>query len=243
MDNYKLIDMHTHILPQVDDGASSMEDTMQMLKMAKEQGIRTIIATPHYGADMKEKSTIELKEIISKVQIEAAVIDPDMKLLMGNELYYSDSSLEEVKAGKALTLAGSRYVLIEFSVAVKYKTIYQGLRQFTLAGYAPVLAHVERYRCLMEEESRILELIELGVYIQMNSSSLEGSLFSKSLAQHKRLIKNRWVHMIATDCHNSTSRAPLLHKAFQTVVKLTDLDYAKELFCLNPGKILENKYI
>lgn len=243
MDKFELIDIHTHILPQVDDGSVSMEETIKMLRIAKEQGIKTIIATPHYGSGYKEKSIEELKNIKIKVEEEAVAIDSGFRFYMGNEIYYTESSLTDVTQGKALTLAESRYVLIEFSVGVNYKTLYQGLRQFIHGGYAPVLAHVERYGCLMEEESRIEELIELGAYIQMNGSSLSGSFFSKSLARHKRLIKNRWIHIIATDCHDSISRGPHLEQAVQAVIKLTDIEYAKEIFCINPGKILENRYI
>lgn len=243
MDEQRFMDIHTHILPGVDDGSPSMEVTGQMLKQAKEQGIRRIIATPHYGIGKGEKSPEELQETLKRVQKEADDMDSGIRLYLGNELYYRDAILEEVIKGKALTLAGSRYALIEFSVGVKYNTLYQGLRDFTLAGYAPILAHVERYRCLMEEEERIEEIRELGVYIQMNGSSLLGSFLNKSTMQHRRLLKNRLIHFIATDCHNNEARAPLMEKAFQTVVKLTEYQYARELFWDNPCKILENKYI
>lgn len=243
MDTIKLMDIHTHLLPEVDDGAADMEETVLMLNLAKDQEIRTIIATPHFGLGSKEKSTEELRECMERVQQEATSIDPAIKIYLGNELYYRESVLEEVIKGNALTLAGSRYVLIEFSIRVDYKSLYQGLNKFILAGYAPILAHVERYRCLMEEESRIDEIRELGVYIQMNGSSLLGNFFDKSVRQHRRLLKNRLLHFIASDCHNTSTRAPNLVKAFETVVKLTDWEYAVELFYDNPLKILENKYI
>lgn len=243
MKNIQLMDIHTHLLPGVDDGAADMEETIRMLKLAKEQGIRTIIATPHFGLQNNEKSVEQLVESKDKVQQEAAAIDPGIKIHLGNELYYRDSVLQEVISGNALTLAGSRYVLIEFSVRTDYKTLYQGLNKFIMAGYAPILAHVERYHCLMEKEDRIEEIREQGTYIQMNSSSLIGSFLNRSINQHRRILKNRLLHFIATDCHNCSSRAPYLEKAFQTVEKLTDGEYAKELFCDNPGKIIENKYI
>ncbi len=243
MDKFQIIDIHTHILPSVDDGSANMEETIRMLRIAKEQGINTILATPHYGAGFKEKSVTELMDIKCKVEEEAKRINTDLRIYMGNEIYYRTSSLKDVMERRALTLADSRYVLIEFSVDVNYKTLYQGLREFILAGFAPILAHVERYVCLTEDEYRIEEIIELGVYIQMNASSLIGSILSKSLGRHKRYIKNRWIHLIATDCHNASSRSPYIEKALQTIIKLTDIEYARELFYINPGKILENKYI
>jgi protein-tyrosine phosphatase len=232
MDTIRLMDIHTHLLPKVDDGASDMEETVRMLEMAKGQGIRTIIATPHFGLGSLDKSVEELIECKEKVQQKAAAIDPDIKIYLGNELYYRES-----------VLAGSRYVLIEFSVRVDYKSLYQGLNKFILAGYAPILAHVERYRCLMEEEVRIDEIRELGVYIQMNGSSLLGNFLDKRVRLHRRLLKERLLHFVATDCHNTSTRAPNLEKAFHIVVKLTDWEYAVELFYDNPLKIIENKYI
>lgn len=243
MDKFQIIDIHTHILPRVDDGSASMEETLQMIRIGKEQGINTIFATPHYGAGFQEKSVTELQDIKCMVEEEVRGIEASFRIYLGNEIYYRTSSLKDVMEGKALTLADSRYVLIEFSMEVNYKTLYQGLREFILAGYAPILAHVERYACLSEDEYRIEELIELGVYIQMNASSLTGNILSRSLSRHKRFIKNKWIHIIATDCHNATFRAPYTKKALQTIIKLTDIDYARELFYINPGKILENKYI
>lgn len=237
------MDIHTHILPEVDDGASTMEVTRKMLLQAKEQGIKTIIATPHYGTGKREKNPLQLKEVLGQVQKEADELSAGIKLYLGNELYYREAILEAVVRGEALTLAESRYVLIEFSVGVKYNTLYQGLREFVLAGYAPILAHVERYQCLMEDEELIQEIRELGVYIQMNADSLLGSFLNKRTAQHRRLIKNQLIHFIATDCHNNDTRAPKMQKAYQIVEKLTDPQYTKELFLANPGKIIENKYL
>lgn len=243
MDKLDIIDIHSHILPEVDDGSSNMEETMQMLRMAREQGIKTMIATPHCGAGYNECSVLELKERKQRVEEQLSDAALDIQLYLGHELYYRETLLREVMEGKALTLAESRYVLVEFALEIKYKSLYQGMREFILAGYAPVIAHVERYRCLTEQEERIEELIELGCYIQMNSSSLLGSMFSKRLAQHKRFIKNRWIHFIGTDCHNSKSRAPIMERALETVIKLTDIEYASEIFYKNQAKILENKYI
>lgn len=238
-----LIDIHTHILPGADDGSSSMEETLQMLKMAKQQGISTIIATPHYISGASRMPAARLLELKNEVQEEADKNGLEIKVLPGNELYYSESILEELKAKKALTIAESRYVLVEFSIWEAYNKIYHGLQQLILAGYAPILAHVERYLCLKKKEELIEELIKSGVYIQMNSISLEGGIFDTEAAYHRRLLYKGMVHLVATDSHDVKKRAFRIQNALKILRKNADDKLLEQVFMQNPGKILKNTYI
>lgn len=241
MKEIKFADIHAHILPGVDDGAANMEETRRMLAIARDQGIDTIIATPHYGFPGLQKGRKELWEILERVQEEARHIDREFRIYLGNELYYRDSLPEELMAGQALTLAESRYVLTEYSTGVNYRTLYNGLRNLILAGYAPILAHVERYECL--DRDRVKEIRELGAYIQMNSSTLLESIFQRRGMFYRKLLKNKLLHFIATDCHNVALRPPLMQQAFQMTVKLAGEAYAREVFWENQNKILENQYL
>jgi protein-tyrosine phosphatase len=239
---HNLIDVHSHILPGVDDGPSNMEETILMLSGAAKQGIRTIITTPHYAVGANNKSVDELVYIRNKVQEEAFQINSELKIYSGNELYYSESILEELKSGRALTLADSRYVLVEFSVRESYKRIYHGLQEFVLAGYIPILAHVERYQCLMRKEFLIKDLIEAGAYIQMNSSSLVGGIFHSEAAYYRKLVAGGYIHLIGTDCHDAKIRIPQMEDAIKAMKKCEE-GFLHKLLIENPGKILENKYI
>ena len=138
----KIIDVHAHILPGVDDGSENWNESIEMLRMAYEQGIRTIIATPHYhqGQDIER-----LKETTGILRQEAQKLDPEYGIFLGQELMDSEGILDELRKGRALTMAGSRYVLIEFLPNVSYSRLYQRLRQLQGAGYIPILAHAERY--------------------------------------------------------------------------------------------------
>ncbi len=236
-------DIHSHILPGADDGSGSMEQTLKMLLIAKQQRIKTIIATPHYVCGANNKQVARLLEIKEQVQKEAVKFDREFRIFLGNELYYSEDILEALNTGKALTLAGSRYALIEFPAGETYQTLYRGLGEFILAGYAPILAHVERYRCLKEEEERIEEIIKLGAYIQINSGSLLGGFLNREAAYHRKLVKKGLIHFIASDCHDTDYRPPQMEDTFKTVLKCIDNRLVNQIFLDNPAKILENKYI
>jgi protein-tyrosine phosphatase len=237
------IDLHTHILPGVDDGSRSMEQTVRMLQIAYDEGIRTIIATPHYIAGAKNLTPEQLKLICSQVQDEAWKIDRDMKILLGNEIYYSESVLEALQSGTALTLAGSRYVLVEFSPKETFNNIFRGLTRLTGAGYLPIIAHIERYRCLYKKEDSIVELHGLGCYLQMNCNSLLGGILDTEAMYHRKLIQLGLIHFLGSDCHDDQIRIPCMMKAKKRLHKRCDEGMLSKLFYEHPLKVLENTYI
>ena len=135
-----IIDVHAHILPGVDDGAKTMDETRRMLQLAP----------PHYLFGADSQSAEGLREVLAQVQREAWSIDPEFQIYCGNEVLYFDGMAEDLKEGKILTLGDSRYVLTEFYDNVSFHEIYQGVRKVAMAGYRMVIAHVERYFCLRE---------------------------------------------------------------------------------------------
>ena len=237
------VDLHSHILPGVDDGSQDMQETLRMLKLAYDEGIRTIIATPHYEAGAKHVTPEQLSRIRDQVQAEAEKIDQNMKILLGNEIYYSESVPEAIRSGMALTLAGSRYVLIEFSPKETFKNIYRGLGELVRAGYLPILAHMERYRCLYKEEDKVLELINLGCYLQMNVSSLCGGILDTESAYCRKLVKQGLIHFLGSDCHDDKVRIPSMLRAMERLKKKCDEEVLERLFYEHPFKVLENTYI
>lgn len=237
------IDVHAHILPGVDDGSGSMEETIQMLQIALDQGIRTIIATPHYITGGKNASVEQLKMVCAQVREEAEKLDKEFKILLGNELYYSEAIIEDLKSQKALTLADSKYVLVEFSVRDSYERIYKGLKDLLYSGYAPILAHVERYHCLNKKMELINDLSRLGCYIQMNSDSLVGGIFNSEANFNRKLLNNGLIHLIGSDCHSSEIRKPKMKDTVMILRKKCDEGLIHKIFLENPVNILKNTYI
>lgn len=214
--NTNLVDMHIHILPKVDDGSGSSEETKAMLKREYDMGVRTIVATPHCIADEKaaeraerikaayEKSCRLCKEVAEETGGE------EIKLLLGNEIYCSlavtDGILEMIKRGEAFTLNNSRYVLIEVGYTISFTEMFRIIKKFDDAGYVPVLAHVERYDALYKNWEYIEKLIDYGVIIQMNAESLSTPKgFMEKLSKLRKwcwqLMEVGCVHVLGSDAH------------------------------------------
>ncbi|MFA9464595.1 MAG: CpsB/CapC family capsule biosynthesis tyrosine phosphatase [Velocimicrobium sp.] len=237
-------DVHIHLLPGVDDGASSMDITRQMLQRAYDQGVRVLIATPHYISATTTMTKDTRLEILEEVRKEAISIAPDLRVEMGNELYYSESILADLLEGKAATMCDSDYVLVEFATNVAYKELYRGMRRFVEAGYRPILAHVERYDCLWKEYAKLKELISLGAYIQMNAESLMGGFLDGRAAYCRKLILLGYVHLIGSDAHGIENRPPLMLDAVKMLIKKRiPEDELEKIFFYNPERMIQNKYI
>lgn len=212
-----LIDMHIHILPGVDDGSKSIQETKKMLRDAYDAGIRTIVATPHCSASER---TAEKAERIRNAYIQTLKIcrelaeengGDEITLLPGNEIYCSVALtgriIEMIKKGDIFTINNSRYVLIEMSFSITYEDMFRIIKQFFDAGYIPVLAHVERYENLYRKWECIDKLIMYGVVIQMNAESLTepANILEKMSRQRKwcrQLMEAGCVHIVSSDAHH-----------------------------------------
>lgn len=239
----EFIDLHSHILPEIDDGSSSMIQTINMLKIAYEEGIRVVVTTPHYYPGRFEEPADVLRSRLIQVKENIADILPDMELLLGCEIYYTHESIGLLKTGVIPTIADTRYILVEFSPLAEYQYLKNGLRDFILEGYLPILAHVERYENVVKDIERVMELIEIGVCIQVNAMSVTGDMGRIYQNITKKLLKYQSIHIIATDAHSEISRAPRLNKCYRMVSNKWGKDYANEMFVYNQLKILKNKYL
>lgn len=237
------IDIHNHILPQLDDGSKSMEQTLEMLRIAYMDGIRTIIATPHYREGYYTNSVSVLEEQIAKVTKAMNSIVPDMEILLGTEIYYSHETVRLLKEKEIPTMAGSRYVLVEFSISSDFQYIKNGLQELLFEGYIPILAHAERYIYIRNDLNNIRELIETGIYFQINAMSIIGEMGRDCKKAARVLLKYNGVHFIATDSHSEFTRAPRIKKAIDYITKKYGDSYAEELLYKNPSKVVNNEYI
>lgn len=237
-----MIDIHSHIIPGVDDGAQDMQETREMLKLAYEEGIRTMVATPHYN-NRKIQSCTELEEKIEIVRQAAWEIDPAFQIHLGNEIFYEQGIEEALKQKKAFTIAGGRYVLIEFFTGESYKIIYKGIKDFILEGFIPIIAHVERYECLWKKKERMQELIDTGCYLQINADSLVGSFLDRRAVYCRKLVESGLVHIVSSDCHNTKSRRPIMETCLLGLKKTMTEKQIQNLVFNNANKVIENKYI
>lgn len=236
-------DIHCHILPHIDDGAEDKRQMLGMMKIAYQEGIRHIIATPHYHPRRGEADAGVIQPAFEKAKKTAKEHVPDLKLYMGNEIYFRQDAKELLKNKTILTLADSDYVLVEFSTAADKIQIKSAVSQLQMAGFMPVIAHVERFEALTGEFAFVKELAAGGVYFQANTSSITGD--SGGLAKRflKKMIREDCLHFVGTDAHSMHQRAPLMKKCAKYLSKKFGEDTAAKLLIENPSRIIENKII
>lgn len=233
-----IIDIHAHILPGIDDGSRDWDESRSMLEEAYGQGIRYIIATPHYS---RRGPLPHIYDLAARLQEEAHKIAPDFMIGLGQETYYHEGLVENLKNGKALTLEGSRYVLVEFEPEVAYHSLYQAVRKMTLARYIPVIAHAERYFCLREGKN-LQELLQCGCRLQMNYSSLEGGgPWNREARWCRRQIQEGRFHYLGTDMHRMDYRKPEIEKSLRWLKKHLEDKAINKLLNGNADKILQQR--
>lgn len=238
----KKIDMHCHILPGVDDGSASPKETLSMLRMALNQDFVGFIVTPHGSVRNASKERVEeIRTLCKKFRLQAYQrLGIRLPVFPGQEIMYSVDTRQLLKEGKLLTLADSRYVLLEFLPGTPYSKIYSAVRQMQMAGYIPILAHVERYHVL-REEGRLAELVDAGARIQVNYGSIGGGWNDSTAQWCKRQLKDRLVDFLGTDMHNSGDRSPDTEHAEKWMQKNLDEDYVWALMQGNTRRILDDR--
>jgi len=213
-----MIDFHSHILPKIDDGSQSIEQSIQMLQMSKEQGISTIIATPHFYIkrtsveqflEMREKSFNDLNEHIPK-------IEELPNILLGAEVKFFNG-IGNFEQLKNLCINNTKYVLLEMPFEPWSKRVLREVENIIASrNIIPIIAHIERYIGFQKDAKTLQELINMNLLVQMNGEFVN-SIFSRKKAIS--FLDSNIVQLIGSDCHNTTSRKPNLGKAYEIIRK------------------------
>ncbi len=237
------IDMHCHIMPGVDDGSPDMETSLEMLRIADRDGITHIVLTPHHKPMHHNVSPEHNVLYRKKLQQEAKANGIKTKLFSGNEIYYSDETMDQLINGEICSMAGSDYVLVEFHPSNPYKAIQNAIYKVQSSGYTPIVAHVERYSDIVAHPGYVRDLISMGSLIQVNASSIMGKYGFGIGHFTKKLLKDELVHFVASDAHDTKKRAPHLMSCREFVEKKYGEDYANDLFFLNAANVIQNKSV
>ena len=235
-------DIHCHMMANIDDGARSILEMTKMAERAKNEGIDIVCFTPHTGVLGNDTDADSIKTAFAQAAHHLKKHFPDMRFFLGSEIYYSLDIPEKLEKGIYLPINGSRYVLVEFSPGADLFNIKNGIKFIALAGYKPILAHVERYDDLFNDLDAIRSLREMGAVIQTNSRYvMKRNIFGKSKCQ--KLLKEGLVDVIATDCHDTAVRPPQMRQCYDYVAENFGKKYADVLTKINPRLILANKNI
>lgn len=236
-------DIHCHILPGLDDGPDSMEQSLRMIQEAYGRGVRGMIATPHFSPQFSKHRPEHIIQICREVEKATwEQLNIRMRIHPGNEIFYTSETLENLQKGRVLPLAQSRYVLLEFAPEVSWRELQRVIREMEMSRYWPVLAHVERYSCF-RKPGRLEEARRLGAYLQMNGNSLVGGFFDQRADWCRKQLLEERIHFIGSDMHNLTTRGSVSQKAEEWMKKRLDPEYRKKILWIYPGMVMTGRRI
>ncbi|HEN9903398.1 TPA: tyrosine protein phosphatase [Streptococcus agalactiae] len=243
-----MIDIHSHIVFDVDDGPKTLEESLSLIEESYRQGVRIIVSTSHRRKGMFETPEDIIFKNFSIVKHEAEKRFEHLQILYGGELYYTSDMLEKLKLKQIPTLNNTKFALIEFSMQTSWKDIHTALSNVLMLGITPVVAHIERYNALENQKERVKEIINMGCYTQINSSHiLKQKLFNDKHKRFKKraryFLEENLVHFVASDMHNLDVRPPFLAEAYKIICRDFGKERVNQLFIENAQSILKNHYI
>ena len=238
-----MIDFHTHILPNVDDGSKSIDETFELLNEAKKAGFDTIISTSHYIEDYYNVNVSEREVWINAISKNLKKENNDLKLYLGNEVYLTENIMELLETGKATTINKSRYILFEFPMNTKPMNMYDIIYDMLQNKLIPILAHPERYSFVQKEPEIIYDLIQKGVLMQANYGSIIGRYGEKAQLMVRKFFENNMIHFLGSDVHKKNTIYPRITQALNEIKDIIGKEKLNELTTINPGMVLEDRKI
>jgi protein-tyrosine phosphatase len=239
-----MIDLHSHIIPEIDDGASDFEEAVNMLKIAEKDGVRTIVATPHVFCDRSEIKDLEkIPEEFKKFKEKVKGFELNIEILQGAENYFVSDLRERLNSfSNILTINKSDYFLVEFP----FEFIFPGIKEFIFNimtdGFIPIICHPERNREFQRNPGLLYEFLKIGALSQVNAGSFKGIYGTEVRLAAYDLLKFNLVHIIASDCHNLEDKEPGLSFLYEKL-KVIQKEKIDMLVKIIPGSIISNKPI
>lgn len=240
--NKGFVDIHTHILPGVDDGAPDMEQALKLLRLAQRNGTAAVVMTPHHRGRFRSNTPQFLRQRFRQLCERAEQELPGMKLFLGNEAAHERELGDKVAEGRVLAINDSNYVLLEFDYNSSRVQVYEETMSLIGSGYTPIIAHAERYDIFRKNKNLAQELLYVGALIQLNSDSILGRCGFATKRVCHRLLKKGMVHFVASDGHDLKERPPVLKECFEYVSKRYGEAYAWQIFRDNAVDLLSGKW-
>ena len=234
-----MIDLHSHILPGLDDGARDMETALHMADMAVQSGVSAVVVTPHCVSDRVEQVRKRLADLQSAVRAEGIPI----RLYSGMEIFGRPDTAALLREGRLLTINGSRYPLIEFDFDTDGEEETAVLHSVIQAGYTPLVAHPERYRCIQEDPGQANLWARMGCRFQVNRGSLLGRFGPEVREVAWALTGRGFATVVASDAHSSRVRTPWMEDAWQLLSAEFSPQCARTLLADNPERILNDEQL
>ena len=239
-----MFDLHSHILPEVDDGAKSLAEAEELLRLSVADGVKGIVATPHVNPSEYQYNPAVIEQAELRVRALIASLDLPIALKVAGEVRLSPDIVPMAEQGN-LPLLGLYHdkptILVEFHHVHILPGTEKIAESLIKLGYQLLIAHPERNSSVVKDISILEPFIEMGCLLQINAGSLLGHFRQEPRDRAMQMLKKGWVHVIASDTHNLSKRRPCLRDAYQHVAMLHGEALAEQLCVINPKAIFEGK--
>jgi len=238
-----MIDFHTHILPNIDDGARSVEETFHLIQEAQEVGFKAIVSTSHYMLGEYETIASDRELWIQAICDKLQEKNVDMTIYLGNEIYLTKGMIKLIEEKKASTIHHTQYVLFEMPLNSEPFNLYDVIYEMLQYKRIPILAHPERYTFVQQKPELIYELIQKGVLMQANYASIIGYYGKKAQVLVKKFLQNNMIHFLGSDVHRENTIYPEIPQILEQLKMIVGEKKLEELTTTNPQMVLKNEKI
>lgn len=239
-----MIDIHTHLIPNIDDGSNSMELSISIIETASKCGVTDIIATPHFiFGSCYNIDNVNKKRQFNKLRDACKRRKLKVNLYLGNEIFIDENIVSLIENGKACSLNNSKYVLFELPRNNNYMALKEVIYELSMHDYIPILAHPERYLFLKEDPTRIYELFDMEVLFQCNIGSFFGDYGKEAKYLVELLVKHKFVSFLSSDVHKGPNVYDYINPLKEQLSKIISNDEINALFINNAKQVLNNKTI
>ncbi|SDI94398.1 tyrosine-protein phosphatase [Alteribacillus bidgolensis] len=237
-----MIDIHTHILPGIDDGPKTMEDSIALAKQAEAEGIHTMVATPHHQNGAFTNNGEDIRALVHYFNQVLKDNNVDLTVLSGQEIRMYGELLDDLNQGTAISVNDSRYVLVELSSVQVPRYTSQLFYDMQINGYVPVIVHPERNQTFKEKPEELYQLVKNGALTQVTAHCFTNRMNKKTRQFAEQLVTHNMAHIISSDAHNTDKRTFDLAFAYHRIEKKLGFDY---LYILkeNAERIITNQNV
>jgi len=236
-----MIDLHSHILPGIDDSCFDIEETLKMVRDAELVGIDKIFATPHFVEGRFQNYKNDIVGYVDTLNLLLSSSGINVTVFYGSEVKVFPEIVSLLKSNKLCTLNNSRYILIEFPMNIRIPNICNVINNIIVAGFIPIIAHPERYEYIQRNIKEAIQYVEFGALLQLNVNSVIGGYGEEARVCAIKLLKHNLIHLWGSDSHNYRSvYTEQLNKSFATIEKIIGLNKFKVIVDTNPECVLNN---
>lgn len=238
-----IIDLHSHVIPEIDDGSHTFEESYEIFTEAVDAGISKIISTSHYLENSYEEEEKNRKLWITQMNDVLKQKKIAIELLIGSEIYVTPNIVKLIREEKASTLADSKYVLFELPMHNKIMYLEEVIFSLQSAGFIPIIAHPERYSYVQKDPIILEELIEKGVLFQANYASCIGYYGRSAKTTLAKLLKANYITFLGSDVHHKGTIYPQMNKIRRELEKIIKFECIEDLMCKNAERVIYNENI